>query len=89
MLRSFTPICGERRYFQRNAAVALGNSGDREMVPHLAKAMEDPEELVRAHAAWALGNLGGPAARRALESSLPRESGIRAREEITAALAGT
>jgi len=76
----------ERKYFQRNAAVALGNSGDPEMVPHLARAMEDPEELVRAHAAWALGQLGGSAARQALEASLPRESGVRAKEEILSAI---
>jgi epoxyqueuosine reductase len=56
------------------------------MVPHLAKAMEDPEELVRAHAAWALGQLGGTGAWRALEASLPRESGTQAKEEIKAAL---
>jgi epoxyqueuosine reductase len=76
----------ERKYFQRNAAVALGNSGDPDMVPHLAQAMEDPEELVRAHAAWALGQLGGTGARRTLEASLPRESGTQAKEEIKAAL---
>ena len=76
----------ERKYFQRNAAVALGNSGDPEMVPHLVRAMEDPEELVRAHAAWALGQLGGAEARRALEASLSLESGARAKEEIRAAL---
>ena len=76
----------ERKYFQRNAAVALGNSGNPEMVPYLARAMEDPEELVRAHSAWALGQLGGAAARNALEASLPRESGDRASGEIRAAL---
>ena len=76
----------ERKYFQRAAAVALGNSGDQEMVPHLVRAMEDPEELVRAHAAWALGNLGGAGARRALESSLIKESGDRAKAEIHEAL---
>jgi epoxyqueuosine reductase len=76
----------ERKFFQRNAAVAIGNSGDREMVPHLARAMGDPEELVRAHTAWALGNLGGAAARLVLESSLSRENGIRVKEEILAAL---
>ena len=77
----------ERKYFQRNAAVALGNSGNPEFVPHLAHAMEDPEELVRAHAAWALGQLGGAEARRALEASLTRESGAQADREIRAALA--
>lgn len=78
----------ERKYFQRNAAVSLGNSGNREMVPHLARAMEDPEELVRAHAAWALGRLGGAAARQALETGLLREEGVHAIEEIREALGG-
>ena len=77
----------DRKYFQRNAAVALGNSGDPEMAPHLAQAMEDPEELVRAHAAWALGQLGGAESRRALEASLMRETGAQAKIEITTALA--
>jgi epoxyqueuosine reductase len=76
----------ERKYFQRNAAVALGNSGDPEMVPHLAHAMEDPEELVRAHTAWALGQLGGTGAKRVLEANLPRESGAWAKGEIMVAL---
>jgi len=76
----------DRKYFQRNAAVALGNSGDREMVPPLAAAMEDPEELVRAHAAWALGQLGGAGARRALEAGLSRETGPRAAGEMRDAL---
>ena len=47
-----------RKYFQRNAAIAMGNSGDAEMVSYLADAMRDPEELVRAHSAWALGESG-------------------------------
>jgi epoxyqueuosine reductase len=76
----------ERKYFQRNAAVALGNSGDPEMALHLAQAMEDPEELVRAHAAWALGQLGGAEARRILEASLTRERGAQANKEILTAL---
>ena len=76
----------ERKYFQRNAAIALGNSGNPEMVPYLAEAMGDPDELVRAHVAWALGQLGGAEAKRALEAVMPRETGARAKEEIRAAL---
>lgn len=76
----------DRRFFQRNAAVALGNSGDPETVPYLAKALEDPEELVRAHAAWALGRLGGKEVRHALHEALQRENGGRASEEIRSAL---
>jgi len=77
----------EKKYFQRNAAVALGNSNDPDMVPFLTEAMDDPEELVRAHAAWALGQLGGREARLALETHRLHEGGARARDEIETALA--
>lgn len=55
----------------RNAAVALGNAGDRSVIPALAAALRDPEPLVRGHAAWALGRLGGPAAAAALAAARP------------------
>ena len=76
----------EPKYFQRNAAVALGNTGDRAFVPDLAAALESPEELVRAHAAWALGKLGGAEARHALGSLRACETSEKVREEIDAAL---
>jgi epoxyqueuosine reductase len=42
----------------RNAAVVLGNLGDRRAIPALSRsASEDPSPLVRAHSAWALGML--------------------------------
>ena len=47
----------KRRGFLRNVAVALGNWGSREAVPALAKALDDPEPLIRGHAAWALGEI--------------------------------
>jgi epoxyqueuosine reductase len=57
----------KRRGYLRNVAVALGNRRDQSTVPALAESLaEDPEALVRAHAAWALGQIGGEAARRAL-----------------------
>jgi epoxyqueuosine reductase len=56
-----------RRGYLRNVAVALGNRRDPRAVPALAKSLaEDPEPLVRLHAAWALGQIGGEPARRAL-----------------------
>lgn len=43
----------------RNAAVVLGNLGDPSAIPALTDALRDnPEPLVRGHAAWALGQLG-------------------------------
>jgi epoxyqueuosine reductase len=46
------------RGLKRNAAVVLGNVGTVEDVPVLARALDDPEPLVREHAAWALARLG-------------------------------
>ncbi len=46
------------RGLKRNAAVVLGNVGTVEDVPVLEQARDDPERLVREHAAWALARLG-------------------------------
>ena len=77
----------DRKFFRRNAAIALGNLGDRSAVPALVEALHDPEEVVRAHVAWALGRLGGAQAHSALESELGRETGEVARREMEDALA--
>lgn len=42
------------RGLKRNAAVVLGNVGSSEDVSALQQALDDPEPLVREHAAWAL-----------------------------------
>jgi epoxyqueuosine reductase len=76
----------KRRGLLRNVAVALGNSGNPEAVPALASALADPEPLVRGHAAWALGRLGSPGARRALERARPAEPEAGVVAEIDAAL---
>ncbi|MFN7940590.1 MAG: tRNA epoxyqueuosine(34) reductase QueG [Thermoanaerobaculia bacterium] len=72
---------------QRNAAVAMGNRGDRRYVPALAAALGSESESVRGHAAWALGRIGGEAARRALLAGQEGESSPAVRAEIEAALA--
>lgn len=71
----------------RNVCVALGNVADRSSVPALTAAFEDPESLIRGHAAWALGRIGGARARVALEQALSRESDAWVREECELALA--
>ena len=72
--------------WQMNAARALGNLGDRGHVPLLTRVMGDhPDETVRGMCAWALGRLGGPQARAALESRLAQEGEL-GREEIKSAL---
>jgi epoxyqueuosine reductase len=42
---------------RRNAAVAMGNSGDPSMVPALERLAQDQDEVVASHARWALHRL--------------------------------
>lgn len=78
----------KRRGLLRNAAVVLGNTGNRDAVAPLARTLaSEPEPIVRAHAAWALGRLGGADAMRALERGRTHESDTAAGEEIEIALA--
>jgi len=72
----------------RNVAVALGNTGNPRAVPSLVEALADPEPLVRGHAGWALGRLGGHSARAAVERAHRGEPDPAARAELEAALAG-
>ena len=46
------------RGLKRNAAVVLGNAGAADDVALLTRCLEDPEPLVREHAAWALRRIG-------------------------------
>lgn len=73
----------KRRGLARNAAVALGNSGNADAVDPLARALaEHDEPLVRAHAAWALGVLPTASARRELAARLRLEPVAPVRREI-------
>ncbi|MGV3721156.1 MAG: tRNA epoxyqueuosine(34) reductase QueG [Actinomycetota bacterium] len=72
--------------FLRNVCVALGNSGDSAAIEPLIRTLRHDEPLVRGHAAWALGRLGGGAAAAALHTALSTESDDWVREELQAAL---
>ena len=74
-----------RRGYLRNVAIALGNTGERFAIPALATVLlSEPEPLVRAHAAWALGQLGGKPELQAAQASETDEEVLR---EIRLALA--
>ena len=70
----------------RNAAIALGNSGEGGAMEPLGRALDHAEPIVRGHSAWALGRLGGPTAKKFLKNRLAAESDDEVREEIEAAL---
>ena len=72
---------------RRNICVALGNLADPVAVPALIVALNGEPALVRGHAAWALGRIGGAAARQSLEQRLSIEEDQDTREEISLALA--
>jgi len=77
----------KRRGLLRNVCVALGNIGDQQAVPALLGALRDHEPLVRGHAAWALGRIGGVEAKQALQLALSVEEDQEVQQEIRCALA--
>ncbi len=92
-----SPIRRARRGgFLRNVCVALGNRREAAAAPRLARALaSDPESLVRAHAAWALGEIGigvcgnggpGPEIAAALARAGATDADEQVREEARAAL---
>ncbi len=71
----------------RNAAVAAGNTGDRASVPELERVLaQEQDPLPRAHAAWALGELGEL---EALQAALESEQDPEVLADIRLALGGT
>jgi epoxyqueuosine reductase len=71
----------------RNCCVAAGNKKLERAIPVLIECLrEDPSPLVRGHAAWALGEIGG--ANEALREAAEGEPDPRCLAEIELALAG-
>ena len=66
----------------RNACVAAGNWGDPSAVPVLAKLLQDPETIVRGHAAWALQQIDDPRARAAIANALAGEQDSQVKQEL-------
>src|SRR5574337_1256913 len=76
----------KRRGVLRNVAVARGNLGSEESVEALTTLLSDSEPLIRGHVAWALGRIGTPEARVALDEARTREADPDVQAEITQAL---
>ncbi|MCR4403328.1 MAG: HEAT repeat domain-containing protein [Firmicutes bacterium] len=82
-----------RNYARENriladAAIAAGNTKEPSLLAPLASLISHPHEPVRAHAAWAIGRIGGPAAVHVLEKALSAETSPRVVKEIEEALDG-
>ena len=72
---------------RRNVCVALGNIADPTTVGQLTRVLNDDDSpIVRGHAAWALGRIGGAGAITALAAASLAETDSSALEEIASAL---
>jgi len=74
------------RHLRRNALVALGNTGGKGADLVAAGYLGHPDHLLRRHAAWALGRLGGPTAKAALASAAVTERSEEVLAEVLTAL---
>jgi epoxyqueuosine reductase len=75
-----------RRGLLRNAAIVLGNQRDESAIPALARGLNDDEPVVRGASAWALGQMGTPAASNLLAGRAAIETDENIQQEIKAAL---
>ncbi len=72
--------------WKMNVARAMGNSRDEGYIPGLLTAFRNHEdERVLGMIAWAMGRIGGPKAKKALNDILAKSDGL-VREEILCAL---
>lgn len=82
-----TPIgWAGKSVLQRNAAIVCGNLKLTDAVDELAISLSNPNAIVRAAAAWALGEINTKKARDVLTKSLARESDLNIISELEYAL---
>jgi len=77
------------RFVRRNALVALGNCGTDADLGIIAGYLGHPDALLRQHAAWAAGSIGGGSAVQILRFARRHESDPHVAAEISEALALT
>jgi epoxyqueuosine reductase len=87
----FGPLSGSwrgKKPIQRNAIIALAHFKDESAVEDLIVVMtKDSRPVIRGTAAWALGKIGGQAAKAALEKAYEKETDEKAKNEIEKGLA--
>lgn len=72
----------KRRGMMRNILVVLGNLQEAKTEPHIVKALNDPDSMVRCAAAWALSRFNGEQSHLALQSALEKETDPAVIEQI-------
>ncbi len=82
-----SPIYRIKRYrLVRNACIAAGNGRVDETLPLLMRLLDDDSDLVRGHAAWALGRFALPEHRTRLQRCYDRETDAQVRVELAHSL---
>lgn len=76
----------QARFLRRNALVALAHAGGPQALGVLLGFLTDRDWLLRLHAAWAVGRVGGPHAARRLRDVWEAEDHLEVRETMAAAL---
>ncbi|MBK5268688.1 MAG: tRNA epoxyqueuosine(34) reductase QueG [Acidimicrobiia bacterium] len=74
------------KYVRRNALIVAGNSGDPTLVDQVVPYLGHPSSIVRQHAAWALGRIGGSDSVASLEQARHDETLYEVKREIDVAL---
>ena len=76
----------ELKFLKRNVILALGNIGDPLSLLALNKMLRNQEDMIRAHAAWAIGKIGGLEAKQLLHDAFRKEKDADVKKEINNAL---
>jgi epoxyqueuosine reductase len=72
--------------WKMNTARAMGNTLDSKYIPELIRGFEEnQDDRIKSMIAWALGRIGGKAAKKALEDFRAKSNGL-VKEEIELAL---
>lgn len=74
------------RFVRRNALVALGNTGGEPALELVSRYLRDADPLLRGHAAWAVGRIGGTAAASLIAAASEAETDESVREELELAI---
>jgi epoxyqueuosine reductase len=74
------------RFFQRNAAVAIGNTHDPRYLPDLEQELDNPDAMIRVHVVWALGQFVGSPQDADIRVLLKRRQAVEDDAEVLAEL---
>ena len=72
---------------KRNVCVALGNIGDSRAIEPLSEILKNSDAVLKIHAAWALGRIGGMSAYQILLEELDKDNTREVKDEIENSLA--